>query len=204
MVSKVLDRPAAREPRLKSRRVAVNAPLLACLAALLVALTSGAAAQQARGGAGREDLTQYLPPGEGKALVAQNCSTCHDLSGTVRLRTSREAWEALVLDMVARGAPLLVEEADAITNYLGEVFGPKAPPLVDVNVARIEDLTKIPGITPELADRLIAHRTKAGPFASRGDVRAVLGLDAAAFEKVKWYLRAAPAAATSPQPRRVP
>ena len=158
--------------------------------ALLVASASGASGQQPASGA-REDISEYLPPGNAKALVAKECAACHDFRNVVRLRASKQAWEAVVLDMVARGAPLMIEDADAITSYLGEVFGPKAPPLVDINTATQDELVKLPGMTAALADRLTAHRKEKGPFASRDDVRAVIGFDAPAFEKVKWYIRAA-------------
>lgn len=158
--------------------------------ALLVASASGASGQQRTSGA-REDISEYLPPGNGKALVAKECAACHDFRNVVRFRASKQAWEAVVLDMVARGAPLMIEDADAITSYLSEVFGPKAPPLVDVNTATRDELVKLPGMTPELADRVAAHRKDKGPFSSRDEVRAVIGFDAPAFDKVKWYIRAA-------------
>ena len=160
------------------------------LVALLVASASGASAQQPASGA-RENISEYLPPGNGKALVAKECSACHEFRSVVRLRASKQAWEAVVLDMVARGAPLMIEDADAITAYLSDVFGPKAPPLVDVNTATQDELVKLPGMTAALADRLAAHRKEKGPFSSRDEVRAVIGFDAPAFEKVKWYIRAA-------------
>jgi DNA uptake protein ComE-like DNA-binding protein len=140
----------------------------------------------------REDFTEYLPPGDGKTLVATQCSSCHELKGTIQLRKTKQEWEALVIDMVARGAPLTIEEADAIVGYLSTVFSPSAPPLVDVNTAAKADLLKLPGMTPELADRLIAHRTAKGSLPSREAVRTVLRIDEAGFAKMKWYLKAAP------------
>lgn len=135
-------------------------------------------------------MSQYLPPGSGKTLVIEQCATCHDLAGVVHLRASKAAWEAIVIDMVARGAPLLVEEVDAITAYLAEALGPTAPPLVDVNSASRDELVKLPGVTPAMADRLIDHREQTKPFSSRDEVQSVLGLDDAAFGKLKWFLRA--------------
>lgn len=151
--------------------------------------SASVAADQQRRGREREDPSESLPPGEGKALVAKQCSGCHDMRGTVQLRKPREAWEAVVLDMVARGAPLMLEEVDPIIAYLSRAFGPDAPPLVDVNTAAQEDLLKLPGVTPPLADRLIAHRTANGPLSSRDEVRTVLGLDEGAFDKIRWYVR---------------
>lgn len=160
------------------------------VALLLAAWSIGVAAQGQR--PPREDFSEYLPPGEGKALVVAQCSTCHELKGTVQLRQSKQQWEAVVLDMAARGAALTVEEADAIIAYLGKVFDAAAPPLIDVNTATKDDLVKLPGLTPALAERLVSHRTAKGPFASRDAVRAALGVDEASFAKMKWYLKVAP------------
>ena len=160
------------------------------LTALFITWAVAAAAQTPR--TGRDDSAQYLPPGEGKELVVAQCSSCHELKGTVQLRQSKQQWEATVLDMAARGAPLSIEEADAIIAYLSKVFGPTAPPLVDVNTAAKSDLVKVPGITSDIADRLVAHRTEKGPLTSRDAVRAALGVDEPAFAKMKWYLKVTP------------
>jgi DNA uptake protein ComE-like DNA-binding protein len=160
------------------------------LAVLFVAWSVAAAAQTQQ--PQREDFTEYLPPGGGKALVVAQCSTCHELKGTVQLRRSKQEWEAIVLDMAARGAPVSVEEADAIIAYLSTVFSPTAPPLVDVNTGAKADVMKLPGVTSGQADRLIAERTAKGPLTSREAVRAALGLDEPSFAKIKWYVKVAP------------
>jgi len=138
----------------------------------------------------RENGRDNLPPGEGRELVAKHCAACHDLRGVVQLRQTPAKWEAVVFDMIGRGAPIFMDEALPIVDYLSKALGPDAPPLADVNSARREDLMKLPGISPERADRLIAHRSANGPWSSRDEVRAVLGLDERDFEKVKYYLRA--------------
>lgn len=139
----------------------------------------------------KSDPSDYLPPGPAKPLVVKQCTACHDMEGALRLRRTKADWEALVVDMVARGAPLTIEEVDAIVAYLAEAFSPTSPPLMDLNTATKEDLVKLPGVTETAAERLLAHRASAGPFQSRDQVREVLGLDEAAFEKIKWYLRPA-------------
>ena len=112
---------------------------------------------------------------------------CHDLGGTVRLRASAPKWEALVLDMGARGAPIEIADIDPMVRYLSTVFGPKAPPLVDVNAASKAELTRLPGVAADAADRLIAARS-AAPLTSAEQVQAALGLDETAFLKIKYYL----------------
>lgn len=146
-----------------------------------------AAQQQQRQGGPRENLTPYLPPGDGKELVATKCTSCHDLKGTLRLRKTAEGWEAIVLDMGARGAPIEIEQIDPIVKYLSEAFGPTAPPFTDVSTATKDDLVKLAGVTPDAADRLLAARSQ-GPIASHAQVQAALGLDAPAFEKIKPYV----------------
>ncbi len=134
--------------------------------------------------------TEFLPPGNGKAVAETTCVRCHDLKGTVQIRQPRAEWEAVVIDMVGRGAPMSIEEADQAIAYLAEVFGPDAPPFTDANTATRDDLVRLPGVTAEMADRLIAQRTAKGPLVSRGEVRVALGMEEAAFDKVQWYIRA--------------
>jgi hypothetical protein len=142
---------------------------------------------QGRGGQGPDEFVAYLPPGEGQALVAKGCAGCHDFGGIVRLRAAAPKWEALVLDMGARGAPIDVDDVDPMVKYLSTVFGPDAPPLADVHSAPKTELVKLPGVTPEAADRLIAARTQ-GSLTTTEEVRAALGLDETAFAKIKYYL----------------
>ena len=145
------------------------------------------APQQARRNAGPDAFAAYLPPGEGQALVAKGCIGCHDLGGVVRLRAAAPKWEALVLDMGARGAPIELDDVDPMVKYLSTVFGPKAPPFVDAHSATKAELIKLPGVSPEAADRLIAARS-GDSLTSADQVRTALGLDPSAFEKIKYYI----------------
>jgi hypothetical protein len=169
--------------------------MLGGLVAAVVIGSLPAALSARQSGGEREDLTVYLPPGDGKAKVTETCTTCHDLRGIIQLRKSKDDWEALVLDMGARGAPLMLDEIDPIVAYLTSVFGPKSPPFTDVKSATKEDLVKLPGVTPEAADRLVAAREK-GPVSSHEQVQAALGLEPQAFEPIRPYLYVAPDSAS--------
>ncbi len=136
---------------------------------------------------GDTTLVAYLPPGQGQALVSKQCTGCHDLKGVLRLRAPAEKWEALVLDMGARGAPIELDDVDPMVKYLSEVFGPKAPPFVDVNEATKAELTQLPGVSAEAADRLITARGQ-GALTSSDQVRTALGIDQPAFDKIKYYV----------------
>lgn len=171
---------------MRVRTLCIGLAAAGWIGTLAAASAGGPAAQTAR--AAKGDIAQFLPPGAGKDLVAKECSSCHTPDGVVRLRATKAGWEAVVLDMVARGAPLMIEDADAIIAYLSTVFGPTAPPLVDVNTAAAGDLVKLPGVTPEHAARAIVHRTEQGRFTSRDQFQTAAGLDEATFEKIRWYL----------------
>ena len=86
--------------------------------------------------------------------------------------------------MGARGAPMTLDEIDPLVKYLSSAFGPNAPPFTDANAATKAELTKLPGVTPEAADRLIAARTNA-PLVSDEQVRTALALDPQTFEKIR-------------------
>lgn len=162
---------------------AVCAMTLAATAAVTIAVEH----PQGRRGQATDAFGAYLPPGEGQALVARGCVGCHDLGGVVRLRAAAPKWEALVLDMGARGAPIELDDVDPMVRYLSTVFGPNAPPFIDANAASKAELIKLPGVSPEAADRLMTARS-AGPLSSADQVRTALGLDAPAFEKIKYYV----------------
>jgi hypothetical protein len=168
------------------------ARLLAFALASCAAITGVVSAQRGP----REDFAAYLPPGDGRELVLKQCTSCHDLKGMVQLRKSKDGWEQIVMDMGARGAPIMLDEVDPVVNYLATVFGPTAPPFTDANTETRDGLTRLPGVTPEAADRLIAARAKE-PLASHEQVRAALGLDAKAFEKIKPYIYVKPPQAGS-------
>ena len=73
---------------------------------------SVAIAQGRGGGQARDNWTDNLPPGNGKDLTAERCSSCHSLERTVQLRKSKDGWEDIVFDMIGRGAPIFVDEAN--------------------------------------------------------------------------------------------
>lgn len=167
-----------------SRRATMRAVWMA--AGVLVVAGAGSVGHgQGQGG---EDLSVYLPSGPARAVVAKECAYCHTLRGVLALRKPAKDWEAIVLDMSARGAAITIDDIDPVIRYLADVFGPQSPPFTDVNVATRDELTKVPGVTSSAADKLIAERKSKGWLSSHDDVRAALGLDAAAFDKIKPYL----------------
>src|SRR5262245_41187781 len=75
-------------------------------------------------------LVQYLaqhhapvPEGQGKQILLNICTMCHDL-GRIRLgRRSPEEWEETLVSMLNEGAPLSEEQFPIIHAYLSKNFG---------------------------------------------------------------------------------
>src|ERR1700722_9898364 len=64
-----------------------------------------------------------LPAGAGKDLVEARCVTCHDLLRIVASRRQKSDWDAIVANMVNRGAAASPDERQAIASYLATQFG---------------------------------------------------------------------------------
>ncbi len=73
--------------------------------------------------AGAQAAPVALPDGAGKELVEAHCGLCHDLNRVVAIKRSKGAWEAIVANMVNRGAPTTPDDARPITGYLVAKFG---------------------------------------------------------------------------------
>lgn len=67
-----------------------------------------------------------LPEGEGKPLVQRICGQCHGVGTFAGNRMSRNEWQAVVTDMVARGASGTPEELRVVVDYLAaHLAGPR-------------------------------------------------------------------------------
>src|SRR5215510_9765756 len=71
-------------------------------------------------------VPQEMPEGEGKKLLEERCTSCHDLKPVVSLKQSQGAWKELVVKMVRYGAQLDDKEVDVATEYLMKHFGPES------------------------------------------------------------------------------
>jgi competence protein ComEA len=55
---------------------------------------------------------------------------------------------------------------------------------INVNSAALQELTRLPGIGPVIADRIIEHRNRSGAFARVDDLLAVKGIGPARLKKI--------------------
>lgn len=136
-----------------------------------------------------EVWTDLLPPGNGHGAVVASCTGCHSLRVVVNARRTAADWAATVDDMIQRGAPVFPDEIAPMTAFLSHSFGTAVPPLVNVNTARREDLEKLPGLTPELAARIVEARGRAGQFRNPEDLRRALGVEKTEFEKILYLFK---------------
>jgi cytochrome c5 len=64
-----------------------------------------------------------LPAGSGKDLVESRCVTCHDLLRVVASRRQKADWDAIVANMIDRGATATAGERQTMVAYLATRFG---------------------------------------------------------------------------------
>jgi mono/diheme cytochrome c family protein len=58
----------------------------------------------------------------GKALVEERCSVCHNLGRIKAAQKTQEEWKATVKRMLANGAKLNQAEQEAVIEYLAEAY----------------------------------------------------------------------------------
>jgi hypothetical protein len=78
-----------------------------------------------------------LPEGEGRLIVEDVCTRCHDLVNITDSRRSKEQWQHIVSQMIMQGSPLEEYEVDTVVEYLSKNFGKK-----NVKSTDIPEITK--------------------------------------------------------------
>src|SRR4051812_20234030 len=71
-----------------------------------------------------------LPEGNGKDVVAAQCTQCHQLNRVTRAGYTREEWQRTLTSMVAYGAKLTPDQIAVMTDYLAKNFPDKSPKAV--------------------------------------------------------------------------
>jgi competence protein ComEA len=128
------------------------------------------------------DNTKQLPEGPGRATAQRICGSCHGFGNFVRRRETRDGWNAVIEDMIRRGAKGEEEEWAEISDYLVAQFSPVR---VNVNQATAAALAEALNLKPEQAAAIVKHREVNGAFKAFEDLQKVPGLDAAALETKK-------------------
>ncbi len=59
------------------------------------------------------------------------------------------------------------------------------PAPVNINTATVEELARLPGIGPRIAERIVQHREKNGPFRRVEELLIIRGVNRKKFEKIR-------------------
>jgi len=94
--------------------------LLVLLVGLLLAACGEAKDETAVPATEQEEATPVAL--DGKALLEERCTRCHDLGRVERARKTEEEWKATVERMVEKGAQLSQAEQELVIQYLTETY----------------------------------------------------------------------------------
>ena len=90
--------------------------------------TPAQAAESAQAGqSSRVNIDEIFPPGRGRELVLNNCTTCHTFVPIVILQMTKEAWERNSRDHRGRVAALSDADFKTLYEYLTANFNPGRP-----------------------------------------------------------------------------
>ena len=131
---------------------------------------------------------QQLPEGPGKAELQKVCGLCHQAERSAAVRLTREGWEGVIGDMIARGARGTDEEFAAILEYLVKNFLGDAPRPLNINRANNIELESVAGLTRKEAAALIQWRDKNGFCKSLEDLKKAPGVDYKKIDARKDFL----------------
>jgi competence protein ComEA len=159
------------------------------LAALLTLAASAASAQT-------------LPDGPGKAELQKVCGLCHQAERSAAVRLTREGWEGVIGDMIARGARGTDAEFAAILDYLSKHFLGDAPRPLNINKANNIELESVAGLTRKEAAALLKWRQEVGVCKALDDLKKVPGLDYKKIDARKDFLVCFEAVPAPPPPKK--
>jgi hypothetical protein len=94
--------------------------LLMVLLGSLLAACGGAKDETAVPTTGQEEAIPVML--DGKSLLEERCTRCHDLGRVERAKKTDEEWKATVERMVGKGAELNEAEQELVIQYLAETF----------------------------------------------------------------------------------
>src|SRR4051794_33168735 len=137
--------------------------------ALLLAAAGGVGAQSSA-----QSNDQLLPAGPEKDKVVKLCVGCHEIDLVVARRHTREEWDGVIEDMIARGSKGTEQEHALVAEYLSKYLGK-----LSINTAAAKEIQDGLKISEKDANLIVSWREQHGKFKNFEEVRKVPGLDAA-------------------------
>jgi competence protein ComEA len=135
-----------------------------------------------------DDAKDSLPDGPGKETTIQLCGKCHGVDIAVSRRESADGWNAIVLQMIKRGAKGTNDQFGEVVDYLAEHFAKSREPRIAVNTASIQELATGLDISEKEAAAIVRYRDEKGKFKTFEDLGKVPGVDASKLEARKGRL----------------
>ena len=124
---------------------------------------------------------------------------------TAPANTSSAPWprrlEVALAFVLGGGAVLLLHTAWTRWNDRGQPTPHLVLAIIDLNTADAATLAQLPGVGPQRAADIVAHRQRHGPFRSLDDVRAVPGIGPVTVERIRPAVRLTAAPVTPESPR---
>ena len=69
------------------------------------------------------DIVDSMPTWEGKKTVVRICSECHSLENVVNQKNTASGWEAIIDEMMLRGAQVFPDDRKMVVAYLDKYYG---------------------------------------------------------------------------------
>lgn len=129
-----------------------------------------------------------LPAGKGQEVVKKVCAGCHAFTVITQNHATRDRWEAIVENMVSRGAEATDNEIDQMVEYLATHFGPSSQQKVNVNKAAAEELATALALPAERAAAIVEYRASHGSFKDLDGLKKVPGIDSKRIEERKDWI----------------
>ncbi len=101
---------------------------------------------------------------------------CHDSARIQIQHLDEEGWNAILREMVEKGASINSSDVKVIVEYLSNNFGPDTGKKVNINKASASNIAAVLQLTSSEADSIVSYRTKNGDFKTLSDVEKVSGL----------------------------
>src|ERR1035437_9131495 len=112
-----------------------------------------------------DDAKATLPDGPGKETTIMVCGKCHGMDVTVSRRETADGWNAIVLQMIKRGAKGTDDQFGEVVDYLAEHFSKSQPlPRIAVNTASAQYLQSALGLEEKDASAIVRYREEKGSF----------------------------------------
>lgn len=117
------------------------------------------------------------PPGPGKNVFLQTCSSCHGPETVIGHNLDVSGWTDVLNQMIQNGAQGSDEDFSAILQYLVTNLGPM-PAKVNINKATAMNLRSWLGMPEKEAEAIVGYRQQHGDFKTLDDLKKVPGVDA--------------------------